>query len=127
MRCPIPRRFRRHNRRRPRSNYEKLVEGWLKEAKIKYKREAPIGWCHADFLLLPKTIVEINGCYWHGCYKCFPEPTVDQKKQKLKDYYRYKFFHGQGYRVIIIRGHDLDESPEEMKAKLLALGVKRDS
>ena len=35
----VPIRYRRRNRKRKRSNYEKLVEGWLKEDGIKYERK----------------------------------------------------------------------------------------
>lgn len=117
MKWRIPLRWRKHNRKRKRSNYEKLVEGWLKEDKVKYKREAPIGQCHADFLI-GKTIVELNGCYWHLCLECFPNPTTAQKKARLKDHYRYKFFRSKGYNVVVIRGHELDKEPDKVREKL---------
>ncbi len=113
-------RWRRHNRKRKRSNYEIMVEDWLKEDGIKYKREAPIGRCHADFLI-GRTILEINGCYWHLCMECFPNPTADQRRQRVKDYYRYKFFKSQRYNVVVIRGHELDKDPSGVRERIRAI------
>lgn len=117
----VPIRYRRRNRKRKRSNYEKLVEGWLKEDGIKYRREAPIGRCHTDFLI-GRTAIELNGCYWHHCTECFPNPTPDQRAQRVKDYYRYKFFKSQGYNIVVIKGHEIDNKPEAVREQLRKIG-----
>lgn len=118
MRQCIPLAWRRHNRRRKRSSYEVIVECWLKELGIEYRREAAIGRCHVDFLIEPNIIIEVNGCYWHRCLRCFPKPTKRQKAQRIRDYFRYKFFVSKGYRVVIIKGHEIDEDPMAVKARI---------
>jgi len=117
----IPLKWRKHNKRRKRSNYEKLVASWLKEDKIKFKQEALIGQCHADFVIA-KTVIEVNGCYWHLCTECFPNPTADQRRQRVKDYHRYQFFKSKGYNVVTIRGHELDKEPDKVRETLRDLG-----
>jgi very-short-patch-repair endonuclease len=117
----IPKAWRRHNRKRKKSSYEVIVECWLKELGAHYKREAAIGHCHADFLIYPRTLVEVNGCYWHKCLKCFPKPTKKQEAQRIRDFYRYQFFQKKGYRVVVIRGHEIDEDPLGVKEHIKKL------
>ena len=114
--------LRRRNRRRKRSGYEKQVAQWLEEDQISYRQEAAIGQCHVDFLLPSKTIVEVNGCYWHGaCSKCCPKPTLAQRAARARDSRRYKYFRSQGFRVVVLRGCELEKNPDGVRGKLRAL------
>ena len=49
------------------------------------------GYCAAT-----KTVYEFNGCYWHGCQKCFPKHTARFQKQQQKEIY----LRSQGYTVV---------------------------
>ena len=113
--------MRRRNRRRKRSCYEKQVAQWLEEDQISYHQEAAIGQCHVDFLLPPKTIVEVNGCFWHACEKCYPRLTKKRQAQRQRDRHRYAFFLNSGFKVVVIRGCELEKNPDGVRGKLRAL------
>ena len=118
--------MRRRNRRRKRSCYEKQVAQWLEEDQISYRQEAAIGQCHVDFLLPPKTIVEVNGCYWHGaCSTCYPKPTRAQRAARVRDSRRYTYFRSQGFKVVVIKGCEIDRDPEEIRQRLWEFGQRR--
>jgi len=113
--------LRRRNRRRKRSGYEKQVAQWLEEDQISYRQEAAIGQCHVDFLLPSKTIVEVNGCYYHWCSVCYSNPTRDQRAAVVRDARRHKYFISQGFRVVVLRGCELEKNPDGVRGKLRAL------
>ena len=115
--------IRKHNRRRPRSGLEKTVGAWLKEDRIRFIREKSIGKCHVDVFLAPRTIVELNGCYWHGCLICNKKLTQDQKLAQIKDARRYAYFRNRGYDVIIIWECEVNKEPDRVRAMLKALAA----
>lgn len=58
-------------------------------------------------LLLPSKnlIVEVQGCYWHGCSACYGEKArVDRI---VEDQTRCLLFAEQGYRVLLLWEHDI--------------------
>jgi len=113
--------IRKANRRRPRSSLEITVGGWLKEEEIPFVREKAIGRCHVDVFLPPRTIVELNGCYWHGCMICNKEPTQNQKIAQIKDGRRYAYFRNRGYDLIVIWECEVKKEPNRVRAMLKTL------
>jgi very-short-patch-repair endonuclease len=105
-------------KRRPRqkSDLEQIVEGWLKEQGYEFKAQYPIGRCHVDVFFPPTrpgdkgTVVEINGCYWHGCSRCYKEKSKSQQRRRTKDAKRYRFLLNQGYDLIILWGCDISNN-----------------
>src|SRR6266852_5483119 len=77
--------MRKANRRRPASSLEKDVHSILKEEKIPFVKEKTIGRCHADIFIEPKTVIELNGCYWHGCRLCTKTYSKMQLNALAKD------------------------------------------
>lgn len=116
--------IRKAQKKRPRSSIEILVYSWLEEDNIKFKQESPIGRCHVDILFPPKTVIEINGCYWHGCSSCNKQLTASHKKTKVKDARRYSFFISQGYDVHVIWEHEINDEPERVRSLLRSLAEK---
>lgn len=61
--------------------------------------------------ILKKTIIECDGCYWHGCPICSEKRknklTEKQLKQIEKDDIRTKELEEKGYKVIRLREHDI--------------------
>jgi len=65
------------------------------------------------------TILELDGCYWHGCQKCMKEINNKQNKQRHKDNKRTHELRGQGYRVIRIWEHEIKNMTlEEFKGQV---------
>ena len=54
-----------------------------------------------------KTIIECDGCYWHGCSVCNKIISEPQKKQIEKDKTRTKELQEKGYRVIRLIEHEI--------------------
>jgi len=55
-----------------------------------------------------KIIVEVQGCYWHGCKKCYPNPNKDQLKWILRDNEIRKIVESKGWRMIYLWEHDIN-------------------
>ena len=54
-----------------------------------------------------KTIIEVQGCYWHGCNSCFPNPSPRQLKQIRKDKEIKQIAESNGWTIVYIWEHDL--------------------
>jgi G:T-mismatch repair DNA endonuclease (very short patch repair protein) len=116
--------IRRANRRRKRSSLELKVHAWLKEDGIPFKIEKAIGRCHVDVFIEPRTIVELQGCFWHGCMICNRQLDHKQKVAQIKDARRFAFFRNRGFDVIAIWECEVDGEPERVRAVLKALREK---
>lgn len=113
--------IRKANRKRKRSSLEVEVYGWLEEDKIPFRKEATIGRCHVDVLFPPRTIIELNGCYWHGCMICNRDLSHTQKLAQIKDARRYAFFRNRGYDVVVIWECEVDKEPDRVRTQLRAI------
>lgn len=113
--------IRRVNRRRKPSSFEKKIHAILREEKIPFIPEKTIGRCHADLLIGKKHVVELNGCYWHGCQACYSKPTKVQKLAQARDGRRYYFFNKLGFDLTVIWGCDFKKHPEAVRETLRAL------
>ncbi len=81
---------------------ELAVERWLQEQGVLYEKQYPIGNMLTDFYLLEQDmVIEVDGCWWHGC-ECSPNsPHPDnstRRSQKLS---------ALGYAVIHIWEHEI--------------------
>jgi len=57
-------------------------------------------------------LIEIDGCYWHGCKKCGFQDLEKTKRDKRQNYMAKKI----GYKVIRFWGHDiLNDFPKVMR------------
>jgi len=97
---------------------EQLVEAYLKKIGVKYIPQKYIEGCLVDFYLPDlKTIVEVDGCYWHACEKCHPK--LDSWKYKKyddvinchwKDALKDNKWLDRGYKVIRIWEHEINRN-----------------
>ena len=110
--------IRKHNRKRDPSSLEKKVYAMLEAEKIPFIREKTIGRLHVDILLFPKTVVELQGCFWHCCLVCNRNPTPEQQATITKDARREYVLRKQGYDVVIIWEHDVKNHPDRVQAML---------
>ena len=70
-----------------------------------------IGYYSPDFIDIErKKIIELNGCYWHNCEKCFPNETPLKR-----DADRIKKFESAGYKVKVVWGHEVKDQEELLK------------
>lgn len=114
--------MRKANRRRPASGLEKDIHAILKEEKIPFVKEKTIGRCHADIFIEPKTVIELNGCYWHYHDKCQPKkPSTMQLTALSKDAKRYAFFQRLGFSVYVIWECELKKDLEAVRNKLISI------
>ena len=113
--------IRKANRERKRSALELEVYEWLREDGIQFRPEYSVGRCHVDIFLAPRTLVELNGCHWHGCMICNPKLTDSQKIAQVKDARRYAYFRNRGFDVVVIWECEVDNEPERVRAMLRAL------
>ena len=111
----------RTNRKRKASGFEKKIHAILAEEEIKFIKEKTVGRCHADIFIPPDVLIELNGCYWHGCPKCFPEPTKSQRLAMEKDARRYYFFKKLGFNLQIIWECELNDNEKKVRTKLRSL------
>jgi G:T-mismatch repair DNA endonuclease (very short patch repair protein) len=107
----------RANRRRKASSLEKNIHAILKEEGISFMKEKTVGRCHAD-ICIGNTLLELNGCWWHGCARCFPKPTKTQREAMSKDARRYYFFKKLGFNVEIIWECELKNDPAGVRKRL---------
>jgi G:T-mismatch repair DNA endonuclease (very short patch repair protein) len=109
--------IRKANRSRPASGFEKAIHAILKEEKIAFTKEKTIGRCHADIFIEPKTVIEAQGCFWHGhtCQKAFNKMQLEAHS---KDARRFAFFQRLGFKVYSIWECELEQDPEKVREKL---------
>lgn len=96
------------------TNIERMVAETLKADAIDY---TPHPWIYVnsdggrhvlrpDFLLPEHDlIVEVNGCYWHGCDPCYGDKG--RKDRIHEDELRKILFEEKGYHVIFLWEHDI--------------------
>lgn len=68
-----------------------------------------------------KLVIFVDGCFWHGCPKCFRGTKTNQefwntkvKSNKMRDRRNNKYYRDQGYRVIRIWEHEIDNGEESL-------------
>jgi very-short-patch-repair endonuclease len=108
--------------RRRESSIENLVETWLKEYKLKYKKQVRVDSYVVDFLLR-NIIIEVNGSYWHSDIREFPQgPKYNlQKVNVQKDKKKKKFLLDKGYNIIYIWEYDLEHTLKKVKDQLFVV------
>lgn len=67
-------------------------------------------------ILFPKEkiIIEVQGCYWHGCNKCNKTLSKHQIKRIESDIIRTKYLESNGYTVYLLWEHDIKNNIFEL-------------
>ena len=88
------------------SEPERMVQLALQLKGIKFeKHKAILG--QPDIFIDPNNCIFIDGCYWHGCQKCFKDLNEMQKNNIIRDFRISQELNLKGYNVIRIREHDI--------------------
>jgi DNA mismatch endonuclease (patch repair protein) len=99
------------------TSIERKIEAELKKRGLKYQKQIPL--CKVaivDFLLKEiNTVIQADGCYWHGCPEHYPNNIKTKEKDKNKD----MILGLNGYKVIRFWEHEINKSVEECIDKIL--------
>jgi G:T-mismatch repair DNA endonuclease (very short patch repair protein) len=120
-----PKVIRKANRQRKATGLEKQIHAMLKAEKIPFVKEKTIGRCHSDIFIEPMTVVEINGCFWHGHFACQKKPPSAMQRGALaSDARRIAFFKALGFDVHVIWECDVKNDPEKVQVQLKKISGK---
>jgi DNA mismatch endonuclease (patch repair protein) len=95
------------------------------------------GWHMLDASILGKPdfvfkaaelLVFVDGCYWHGCPKCYRAPGSNQEfwSEKVarnirRDRFVVKQLKKDGWRILRVWEHEMKKCPDAVVAKIRAL------
>lgn len=106
------------------SKVEDAVANALDTMNISYIRQYEISRTHVDFFLPEYHIVlEVYGCYWHGCKSC----GFADNKRLSKNIARQKFIESQDYVFRYIWEHDVNKNTRLAIANRLNVSRKEES
>jgi DNA mismatch endonuclease (patch repair protein) len=81
-----------------------------------------------------RVVVFLDGCYWHGCPKCYRAPTSNTgywsekyKRNKARDRRVGRELRSEGWRVVRIWEHEIEKSPAKVVEKIRALALSQPS
>lgn len=106
--------------KRPPSGLELAVYAILDKQGVRYEKEKQISQCHVDIFIGPRTVIELQGCFWHGCMSCNKRLSAEQKKWQELDGNRHFFLRSLGYDVVVIWEHEVRREPARIEAVLQA-------
>ncbi len=89
------------------SSLEDAYALYLEAQGVAYQRQYQIGYYHVDFYIESENrVIEIAGCFWHGCEQCgyTNERAVKARKRDAR---RLAYICHKGYAVDVIWEHDL--------------------
>lgn len=102
---------------------EKTVQDIIVELGLPYRfvgdGQFSLGSKVPDFVNVngQKKIIEVFGCYWHGCKSCHPEEfhsnDLDERTQLFKSF---------GYSTLFLWEHELLD-PESVRSKIIAFDI----
>ena len=67
-----------------------------------------------DFKITGRILIEIDGDYYHSYGKVYEEMNPMQKKNARVDELKNKWAHSNGYKLIRIWEHDINENPQKV-------------
>jgi DNA mismatch endonuclease (patch repair protein) len=101
---------------------ERLVKRFLKQSKLRFRTQYRPDICkyHAfDFRLLDfKVLIEVDGCYWHGCRKHYPKKA--NKNQVEKEKLFKKLVNKDGWILVRLWEHDIKNNNFKKLQEVLA-------
>ncbi|SRR6266568_5246813 len=106
------------------SSLEAAFASLLDAHQISYERQKEIGSYHVDFYLTTiDTVIEVKGCYWHGCSQCgYNDEWHLEKRQR--DATREAYLQEEGYQVKEIWEHEFEHGGAVALVSMLAEGFQ---
>lgn len=95
---------------------KKFAKEFLEKLGVKYEEqfEAKDIKCYFDFKLDGRILIEVDGSYWHSYGKVYEEMNPIQKRNARVDEIKNKWAHSNGYKLIRIWEHEINENPEKV-------------
>jgi len=98
---------------------ERITQIALSLQNIPYKKhipfEMPWGFHQVDIFIEPNIVLEVDGCYWHGCTECgYSNPEKTKKDQHVTTE-----LERQGLRVFRFWEHEIKEDVKKLIDKIV--------
>ena len=95
---------------------KKFAKEFLEKLGIKYEEqfEAKDIKRFYDFKLEGRILIEVDGSYWHSYGKVYEEMNPMQKRNARVDEIKNKWAHSNGYKLIRIWEHDINNNPQKV-------------
>lgn len=123
-----------------RSRGNKTTEGALR---FRLVRAGIRGWslCRGDLLGKPdfvfsveRVVIFVDGCYWHGCPRCYRRPTSNTSywaakfsRNKRRDRTVTRSLRSDGWNVVRIWEHEVEKHPDRVVRRIRLLLLSRQS
>lgn len=89
---------------------ERETYGALERLRVAFLRQQRLGHWIVDALIpQTKTVVEVQGDYWHANPALYPEPTAKQRDRRARDQQKHGWLRNHGYRVVELWERDIEE------------------
>ena len=103
---------------------ERVFQNILKKHKIEHQSQFILNGKIFDYFLPDtKTLVEIQGTYWHGDENVYEELSGYQKYIKQKDIMKRNIALGMGYRFLEFWEEDLNKNKQLVVDKLISVAI----
>ena len=95
---------------------KKFAKEFLEKLRIRYEEqfEAKDIKRYFDFKLDGRILIEVDGSYWHSYGKVYEEMNSIQKRNARVDEIKNKWAHSNGYKLIRIWEHDINNNPQKV-------------
>lgn len=107
---------------------ERKIHAYLKGDKIKHKMHPSLPGNPDILLVTSRTVVFLQGCFWHKCPKCYVEPKSRKsywlpklEKNVERDKRAVQSLKRAGYKVLIIWEHEIKSNFKKIIRKLQKL------
>ena len=105
------------------TSIELFVSAYLDKLGIEHKTQERIGYYIVDiYIPSQKLIINVDGCFWHGCEKCGFNSARHIAKRR-SDQKRYHYLVGKGYIVKSIWEHNVRLAMQD-SSHILQLGLE---
>lgn len=89
------------------SKLEDQVSRWLGARAISHTRQVRVSRFYVVDFQIGDLLIEVNGCYWHGCPEHFPQPTARQRARQARDRRLAGYCANRGIMLIVLWEHKL--------------------
>ena len=95
---------------------KKFAKDFLEKLGVEYEEqfEARDIKRYFDFKLEGRILIEVDGSYWHSYGKVYEEMNPIQKRNARVDEIKNKWAHSNGYKLIRIWEHDINNNPQKV-------------
>ena len=95
---------------------KKFAKEFLEKLGVRYEEqfEAKDIKRYFDFKLDGRILIEVDGSYWHSYGKVYEEMNSIQKRNARVDEIKNKWAHSNGYKLIRIWEHDINNNPQKV-------------